>query len=140
MLHGVLGINVTLRHTLGQLIMKVPLPELQGRPSHQHKGLPLDVVTFVRDDLSAWWASRNHAVHGMAKLRGRGDPTFDQRYAALEAVALAGIRVLLELDRFDRREKKRNRAGHAATWPDAFKPSADLKRRLSESNGATRAL
>ena len=56
----------------------------------------------------------------MAKIRHVDDEKFDERYAELEWVALHGIAVLLQLDKFDRREREKNEAGYSATYPHAF--------------------
>jgi hypothetical protein len=96
------------------------------------------VVRFLSLELSDWWTSRNNAVHGMAKLHDVGDSTFNQRYNDLEKVALEGVRVLLRLDKFDKREKKKNGAGHAATWPDALRLTPKVKHRLGTKTAPTR--
>lgn len=141
--HGSLGKTVTLRHTLHDLIetaISHKPPKVKGgtpRPSALSKGgkkssLPADVTSFLQDEMRAWWRSRNDAVHGMAKLAGAGDSTFAERYARLEIVALEGIRVLLRLDAFDKREKERNGAGLPATAPYALALETDIEQRLQQ--------
>lgn len=140
LVHGSLGCPVTLNLTLGNLITLAksnkPVtsslsPRIASAKTGTRAPLPDDVISFLRARLSNWGKERNNAVHGMAKLHAVGDGTFDERYSRLAPVALDGIRVLLELDIFDQREKKRNGAGHSATWPDALKLRPEVARKLS---------
>jgi hypothetical protein len=121
---GSLDYDIDLKWTIGRI------RELATKNTVQAKGargrgtktpLPADIVSFIDKDVRDWFDLRNHAIHGMAKLRHAGDDTFAQRYAKLDAVALDGVRVLLQLDQLDVRQKERNKAGRSATWPDALR-------------------
>jgi hypothetical protein len=144
LLQGSRGLDVTLRQTLGGLLhaarrQKPAEPENADSTGDDSAGtpIPVDIASFLNLELSAWWDSRNNAVHGMAKLHAVGDDKFDQRYGALETVALEGVRVLLRLDEFDQREKRNNGAGISATFPDAFELIPDLADRIFPTTGPT---
>jgi hypothetical protein len=139
LVHGSLGANVTLRLTVSGLIrlaeknVVVPRMANEGNSRSRRRRLPDDVLHFLSTHLRPWWQQRNDAVHGMAKLRRKDDQTFVERYGALEDVALSGFRMILEVDRFDQRERKQNGAGHSATWPDALALERQLESRLDRS-------
>jgi hypothetical protein len=139
MVHGTLGHEVTLSLTLGRLVKlakKGPLitqgEQAKGLPA-RHAPLPGDIMGFLTGPLSRWWRMRNNAVHGMAKLHHVGDATFGERYARLSAVALEGVRVLLQLDAYDQREKENNGAGVSATYPNALSLDPDVKELIAKS-------
>jgi hypothetical protein len=140
MVHGALGREVTLRHTLGGLVKLAtqgPLigqsEQVDGIPAGRSAPIPADVMGFLTDRLSRWWRMRNTAVHAMAKLHQVGDATFAERYAKLSTAVLEGIRVLLQLDAYDQREKANNGASRSATWPDALRLDPDVEKRVTTS-------
>jgi hypothetical protein len=140
MVHGALGRQVTLKHTLGGLVrlaLQGPLipqsEQARDTPARSYAPLPADIMNFLTEKLSDWWRMRNKAVHAMAKLHHIGDATFPERYANLSGVALEGVRVLLQLDAYDQREKANNHAGMSATWPDALRLDADIEERVKTS-------
>jgi hypothetical protein len=133
MVHGSLGQKVTLRDTLGHLIKAATSNQVNPRndpvgstSAKKRSALPEDVISFIGGDLLEWWGSRNRAVHAMAKIHHVGDARFAERYDNLGKVAVRGVRLLIDLDAFDQREKEQNGAGHSATWPDALKPDPDI--------------
>jgi hypothetical protein len=131
LLHGSLGARVKLRDTVGNLIAigtkNVVIPRPAGESGRtERKALPSDVVEFINIEIRRWWAQRNQAVHAMAKLREGGDLPFDQRYASLRDVAIAGVVLLRKLSQFDIRERRANGAGRAATEPNALELSPEM--------------
>jgi hypothetical protein len=137
MVHGALGREVTLRHTLGRLVqlakqgpLITQLEQAEGIPARRAP-LPDDIMGFLTGELSRWWRMRNNAVHAMAKLHHVGDATFADRYAKLSAAALEGVRVLLQLDAYDQREKAKNHAGRSATYPDALRLDPDINKLIA---------
>ena len=126
MVHGALGGKVTLKDTLGTLV-RLAKESPKGVKAHRAP-FPDDVIGFLTGELFYWWQRRNTAVHGMAKLQNVGDATFQERYAKLSATALEGVRVLLKLDFYDQRERRKNRAGPSATHPDALRLDSDIKK------------
>jgi hypothetical protein len=144
LVHGSLGCEVTLRHTLGGLITLAKKNVVVARPRTEvlagrsrRRALPEDVIRFINTHVSEWWALRNHAVHGMAKLRVQSDEPFLMRYGKLRQVSLLGFVVLLQLDAYDQRERKANGAGRAATWPDALAVDRRLERLLFDLSAPT---
>jgi len=141
---GALGRKVTLRHTLGDLVklakqgpLITQFKQAERIPAH-HASLPDDVMGFLTGELSDWWRMRNDAVHAMAKLHHVGDATFEERCAKLSTAALEGVRVLLQLDAYDQREKSKNRAVPSATHPDALRLASDIKKLIELSAEPTR--
>jgi hypothetical protein len=141
LVHGSLGNEVTLRHTFGGLIKLakknavLPRPGTESKVSRSRRSaLPADVLQFLDTHGALWWDLRNHAVHGMAKLRVQNDETFAARYDKLRNVSLLGFVVLLQLDAYDQRERKANGAGRAATWPDALAVDRRLEKLLFSFN------
>jgi hypothetical protein len=137
MVHGALGHKVTLRLTLSGLIKLAkqgPLifrkDEAKVTATRRYAPLPPDVIDFLTGKLSDWWRMRNNAVHAMAKIHRVGDTTFNERYAKLSETVFEGVRVLVQLDQYDQREKARNGAGRSATWPDALQLAPDVEKRL----------
>ncbi len=137
LIHGSLGAEVTLRHTLGGLlkvaeknVVQPRTPEELAQKRSRRDKLPKDLLDFLATRAINWWGLRNHAVHGMAKLLKAHDATFAERCDALEAVALEGFVVLLQLDAFDRRERSAHGAKRPATAPDALAPDRRLMKAL----------
>ncbi len=131
---GSLNHDIDLKWTIGRIheLATKNAVRPNGGPGRGTKTrLPADIVSFIDKDVRGWFDLRNHAIHGMAKLRRVGDDTFAQRYAKLGAVALTGVRVLLQLDRFDARQKEANRAGLSATFPDALGLTPQVESLLS---------
>jgi hypothetical protein len=137
MVCGALGREVTLRHTLSELIKLARQGPLNPRSDQAevtqrvpYSPLPADIIDFLSVKLSSWWRMRNNAVHAMAKLHHVGDTTFAERYAKLSEAVVEGVRVLLQLDDYDQREKANNEAGRSATWPDALRLDPDVEKRV----------
>ena len=137
MVHGALGREVTLTHTLGGLVklakqgpLIIQREQAEAIPTPRAP-LPDDIMDFLTGELSRWWRGRNNAVHAMAKLHHGGDATFEERYTKLSAAAFEGVRVLLQLDSYDRREKAKNHAGRSATDPDALRLAPDIKKLIA---------
>jgi len=137
MVGGALGHEVTLRLTLSGLIKLAKLGPAVDKESTYvappKKPFPDDLIGFLSGPMTDWWMLRNDAIHGMAKLRHVSDTSFSVRHSRLLEPALDGVRVLLELDRYDQREKSINGAGRSATWPDALAVDADIMARLAIS-------
>jgi hypothetical protein len=139
MVHGSLGADVRLGHSLGALIKvaqaNVIAPavvdgSIDQTTSTQKAAFPNDILVFVSTAMTRWWRRRSEAIHAMPKVRLTDMRSFQARHDALIAVAVEGIRILLALDAFDRRERQRNGAGAAATVPDALDLSAAFRERL----------
>jgi hypothetical protein len=140
MVHGALGSEVTLRHTLGALVKLAKQGPLitqseqpEGTPARHYAPMAADIMSFLTGELSRWWRIRNNAVHAMAKLHHVGDATFAERYTKLSEAVLEGVRVLRQLDVYDQREKENSGAGKSATWPDALRLDPDVEKRVTTS-------